>query len=202
MAWVVAHHGLPVFLGDGMDAYPQAFREFHGMLGFVSPSLFFCFWASHEESPGRDAGKAHADAIGPVGAYRLDAVRQQFTQACFQGRPLRRVEFLGQHVQQAQQFSPRIALLLQPIREDQTDADVRRVIANRGQKGVFGIHSGAPFGCVRSAIRFSRQVEPKPEKVRQSLGQRIVARRTGSLPVPTRGNPTPTMRSFRSVWKH
>src|ERR1019366_6435353 len=64
MAGVVAHHRLPLFLRDEVDAHVEPFGQRDLVLDFVVASFRFAVWTTHQERARWNPDELHAEAVG------------------------------------------------------------------------------------------------------------------------------------------
>src|ERR1019366_1140674 len=63
VAWIVAHHRLPLFLRDEMHAHVETLAQGDFVLGFIILPFRFTVRASHQERTRRNPGKLHPKAV-------------------------------------------------------------------------------------------------------------------------------------------
>ena len=83
-ARIIAHHDLPLLLGDGMNAHVKAFAQGGLVWHFIRLPVDFVLRASHHEGAGRNPREFHAEEIGEGGRRSI--------RLCLRGTAMPRTE--------------------------------------------------------------------------------------------------------------
>jgi hypothetical protein len=104
-----------------MNCEVKTFREQHLVLGCIVVSVSIGGTA-HQEDAGWHPRELHPEIVREKGADWLNSGRYEASQTVFKLVSIRDVHRLGQRVQEPDQVTPGIALLLKPVGEHQPRA--------------------------------------------------------------------------------